>query len=308
MKWAGMKVHCVLTLLLTGATLAFAQGDNVNVDDLLKDGEQWLRENVDEKTLSALADMDPKELEKLCRELEQRFQGEVVIDLASLRPFAVALLPELEKYEETRPYAAWLRARLDYVDVAERLRPAVPPPTKPVPNPPPQVERQAWQTQLEKRPQPSAAEKYVSRLKPIFAAQQVPTELVWLAEVESVFNPSARSPAGAAGLFQLMPATARQQGLSLRPQDERLNPEKSAYATARHLKYLHGTFKDWKLAIAAYNAGEGRVRELLKRHKATTFDDIAVRLPAETQMYVPKVEATLQRREGVQLAKLASPS
>lgn len=302
-----MKLRCIAALILTGASLAFTRDENVNLDDLLKSGEQWLRENVDEKTLSALSDMEPEELEKLCRELEKRFQGEYVIDLASLRQFAVALVSELEKHEETQPYAGWLRARLDYMVVAERLRPAVSPSIKPVPNPPPQMERQVWQTQLDNRPLPPAAEKFVSRLKPIFAAQQVPSELVWLAEVESLFDPRAQSPSGAAGLFQLMPGTARQQGLSLRPRDERLNPEKSAQATARYLKYLHGRFTDWKLSVAAYNAGEGRVRELLNKHKATTFDDIAIRLPAETQLYVPKVEATLQRREGVQLAKLANP-
>ena len=67
---------------------------------------------------------------------------------------------------------------------------------------------------------------------------------------------------------------------------------------------LHEKFPDWRLAIAAYNAGEGTVQNLLKRHKATTYDAIASHLPSETQMYVPKVEATLRRREGVKLAEL----
>ena len=58
------------------------------------------------------------------------------------------------------------------------------------------------------------------------------------------------------------------------------------------------------LALAAYNAGEGRVQGLLKKHQATTFDQIAARLPAETQMYVPKVEAALLRREGRKLNEL----
>ena len=71
---------------------------------------------------------------------------------------------------------------------------------------------------------PAGAQTYVPRLKPIFVAGGVPAELVWLAEVESSFNPEARSPIGAAGLFQFMPATAKSVGLSLSPQDERLNP------------------------------------------------------------------------------------
>ena len=63
----------------------------------------------------------------------------------------------------------------------------------------------------------------------------------------------------------------------------------------------------WRLALAAYNSGEGTVQNLLKRHKATTYDAIASHLPAETQMFVPKVEATLQRREGMKLADLPPP-
>ena len=102
-------------------------------------------------------------------------------------------------------------------------------------------------------------------LKPVFADEQAPSELVWIAEVESSFDPQARSPAGAAGLFQLMPATARRFGLKTWPLDQRLNPEKSARAAAKYLDYLHGRFKDWRLALAAYNAGEGTVQKLLHR-------------------------------------------
>src|SRR6185436_16827776 len=132
-------------------------------------------------------------------------------------------------------------------------------------------------------------------------------ELVWVAEVESSFNPQARSPAGAVGLFQLMPTTARALSLSLQPEDERLQTGKSARAAARHLRHLHERFGDWRLALAAYNAGETRVGDLLKKHKARTFDSIADRLPAETQMYVPKVEATLGKREGLALSELRIP-
>jgi membrane-bound lytic murein transglycosylase D len=70
---------------------------------------------------------------------------------------------------------------------------------------------------------------------------------------------------------------------------------------------LYRQFGDWRLALAAYNAGEGRVQRLLDRHKTRSFDRIARHLPAETQMFVPKVEATLLRREGVELAKLSRP-
>ncbi len=144
-------------------------------------------------------------------------------------------------------------------------------------------------------------------MKPIFAAQKVPPQLVWLAEVESSFDPRARSPVGAAGLYQLMPGTAKSLGLSLRPSDQRQQPDKSALAAAKYLRYLYDRFKDWPLALAAYNAGEGRIRSLLEQHKARTFDQIAIHLPVETQMYVPKLEATLRRREGVDLSQLPAP-
>ena len=62
--------------------------------------------------------------------------------------------------------------------------------------------------------------------------------------------------------------------------------------------------KDWRLALAAYNAGEGTVDKLLAGRKTKTYDTIATRLPAETQMYVPRVEATVLRREGVRVGRL----
>jgi membrane-bound lytic murein transglycosylase D len=100
-----------------------------------------------------------------------------------------------------------------------------------------------------------------------------------------------------------MPATAKRFGLSCRPLDGRLRPEESAGAAAKYLQYLHGHFNDWRLALAAYNAGEGAIDRLLQGHKAATFDAIAPHLPAETQMYVPRVEATLLRREGIKLSQ-----
>ena len=129
-------------------------------------------------------------------------------------------------------------------------------------------------------------------------------EFVWLAEVESSFNPDAKSPAGASGLYQFMPATAGRFGLSLSPKDERLDPRKSARAAAQYLAILHRKFGDWQLALAAYNAGEGRVGRLLKSTGGTTFDDIAMQLPAETRMYIPKMRAVVQVREGVDLRTL----
>lgn len=251
-------------------------------------------------------EFDEEELLKLCQQLQARFQGDYVLDLAALRQGATTLIPLLEQSEETQPFAAWLKARLEYLEVAEQLKPSQPT-DKPLPNPAPEILRRAWQQRIAKLPAISPSAKLAARLKPYFEAQQVPSELVWLAEIESSFNPRARSPVGAVGLFQLMPATALQMGLRLRPQDERVDSDKSATAAAKYLRYLYVRFKDWRLALAAYNAGETRVRNLLNRHKVGTFDAIATHLPAETQMYVPRIEATILRREGVSLAGLTVP-
>jgi len=177
-------------------------------------------------------------------------------------------------------------------------------PPEPAPNPTPEKEREVWVSKLAGRPWPEKAKGYVPKLKPIFEEQKVPGQLVWLAEVESSFDADAQSPVGAAGMFQLMPATAKRFGLRTWPFDQRYKPEASARAASSYLQVLHKRFKDWRLALAAYNAGEGTVQRLLDQRKAHTYDQIAPYLPAETQLYVPKVEATLQRREGVKLSEL----
>ena len=304
-RWRCWCVGWLVAGCVAGGAVAAAPPDEMR---------QWLRENLDPEVLAAFGEVDEELLAKCCRALQEQFQGDYVIDLAALRQGAAALVPVLEAHTETKPYAAWLKLRLDYLEVADELRLSIPPPraepgqpVAPVPNPEPAVQRRVWQQHVAHRSLPANAAKYVARLKPVFVAQQVPPELVWVAEVESAFDPRAQSPVGAAGLFQLMPVTATQQGLRLHPADERLEPEKSAAAAAKYLRYLYGRFHDWRLALAAYNAGETRVRGLLARQPGKTFDAIAVRLPAETQMYVPKIEAVILRREGVGLAKLTGP-
>jgi membrane-bound lytic murein transglycosylase D len=310
-----VKLRGIVGILLASGLVAFAQTNTPEFQDLFESARQWAEENLDENVLRTLEEADQEKVAKLFSQLEQGFQTNYVFDLAAIKDTAKTVLPLLESYEETLPYAAWLKTRLDYLEVADELRLATPPPKvepgkppQPLPNPTPEKEREIWVAKVAQRPWPKAASDYVPRLKPVFTAQQVPAELVWLAEVESSFDRKARSPAGARGLFQLMPDTAKRFGLSLFPWDQRVQAEPSARAAAQYLKYLHDRFKDWRLAVAAYNAGEGTVQRLLERHKARSFDRIAVHLPAETQMFVPKVEATLLRREGVRLAKLASPS
>jgi membrane-bound lytic murein transglycosylase D len=305
-----VKILCAF-LLLAGALTALGQTNTVTVDDLMQSAQEWANDNLDENILQALQNTDQEKVRQFFDSLQKNFQGEYVINLAQLRDTAKTVVPILESYEETAPYAAWLKTRLDYLDAAEELRLRIPPPkTVPgLPPPPlfkpdPEQVREIWVRKISTRPPPSEAKPYVSALKPIFSQQKVPSQLVWVAEVESSFNPEARSPVGAAGLFQLMPDTAKRFGLSTWPFDQRLEPEPSARAAATYLGVLHEKFKDWRLALAAYNAGEGTVQNLLKRHKATTYDAIASHLPAETQMFVPKIEATLQKREGITLSEL----
>ena len=136
------------------------------------------------------------------------------------------------------------------------------------------------------------------RLRADFAAEGVPPDLAWLAEAESSLNPAARSPAGAKGLFQLMPGTAHALGLGTFLPDERSDPDKAARAAARYLRTLYGKFGGWPLALAAYNAGEGRVGRLLASRGASDFAGVAPGLSVETRMYVPKVLALVAVRTG----------
>lgn len=272
---------------------------------LLEGADQWLAENIDDSVLDALG-IDRDRTAQFLKDLQKQFQGEYVLDLAGLRDTATQLVPVLNKFEETEPYAIWLQAHLDYFEAADRLRKRAGTNVSPrTIKPNAQAERAVWVEVIEQRPAWPVPVETITRLKQIFREAKAPPELVWVAEVESSFNPRARSPVGAAGLYQLMPVTARTLDLSVGLfRDERLDRDKCARAAARYLKHLHDRFGDWRLALAAYNAGETRVAELLRRKKARSFDAIATSLPAETQMYVPKVEAVIHKREGKALTSL----
>lgn len=128
----------------------------------------------------------------------------------------------------------------------------------------------------------------------VFAAHGIPTDLQHLAMVESGYNPTARSRAGAVGMWQFMPSTG--QGMGLRVDslvDERMDPVRSTVAAARHLRALHRSFADWPLAAAAYNAGGGRVRDAATRSGARGFWQMLEwgYLPQETRTYVPRLYA-----------------
>lgn len=118
----------------------------------------------------------------------------------------------------------------------------------------------------------------------------MPLELKYLPVIESALNPTAVSRAGAAGLWQFMPATAKGLGLEINSLvDERRDPVRSSEMGAKYLKELYGIYGDWSLAIAAYNCGPGNVNKALKRAGGDKKDfwEIYPFLPAETRGYVP---------------------
>ena len=134
-------------------------------------------------------------------------------------------------------------------------------------------------------------EMFLPYVLPIIKEEGVPEILAYLPVIESNGNPAAVSRAGAAGLWQLMPKTARLYGLKVnRYIDERFDIEKSTRAAVRYLKRLYKIFGKWDLAIAAYNAGPGKINRLLKRYNTDSFWDLA-KLPDETLNYVPKFYA-----------------
>lgn len=127
-------------------------------------------------------------------------------------------------------------------------------------------------------------------------AEGLPKGLAYLPVIESAYLPTLTSRAGAYGIWQFMPATAREYGLRVDWWiDERADPELSTRAAARFLKDLHRMFGDWSLALAAYNCGPGRVRRTLENAGATTFWELLEKglLPKETRGYVPTFYATL---------------
>ena len=143
---------------------------------------------------------------------------------------------------------------------------------------------------------------YVPIFEEALEAYQIPLELKYLPVIESALNPKAVSRVGAGGLWQFMPATAKQYGLTINSLvDERRDPVKASYAAAHLLKDLYQIFGDWNLVIAAYNCGPQNIKKAIQRHRAARgrTDDEAMTaedkdywqlypyLPAETRGYVP---------------------
>lgn len=264
--------------------------------------------------------LGPDELLAFFKRLETAGQQEDLKAFAGLAPETKAAIAAMQTLPDYAEYADWLREQLADMEAAQEAvtpprAPPVPPdgPAKPKDPLPPKVgERvplyEMWVGRVGQRPRPPRADEHLPVVRAAFAAEGVPEALAWLAETESSFNPRARSPAGARGLFQLMPDTAKSLGLSLLPFDQRTQPQASARAAAAYLKKLYARFGDWPLALAAYNGGEGRVSRTLKAQGARDFAGIAEHLPAETRLYVPKVLATVRVRAGVAPGELSAPT
>jgi len=309
-----------LGCVLSGAVLHAAQPAppvTTEADELFRVGRQLFEVFAPDEVKAQYEFPSKARWDAFVVKFQRALEGDSMAELASCAAEGRDALKALRMVPGYEDLADWFEQRIDAIEGAQQslqppgtlpqpktpARPGVPAPStfQPVPH------YNLWLARVRDRPVPARAAALLPTLRAAFVAEGVPAELAWLAEAESSLNPVARSPVGAKGLFQFMPDTAKAQGLSTWLPDERTDPEKSARAAARYLRTLHGKFGNWALALAAYNAGEGRVSRTLAQSQGKTYTAIAESLPAETRMYVPKVCALIATRTGVPPERIGRP-
>ncbi|MEP7354013.1 MAG: transglycosylase SLT domain-containing protein, partial [Acidobacteriota bacterium] len=136
--------------------------------------------------------------------------------------------------------------------------------------------------------------KYGDVIRRVLADRGLPQELIYVAQLESAFNPRAVSYAAAVGMWQFVHSAGTEHGLYVsNAVDDRMDPEKATYAAASYLGELYNHFGDWHLALAAYNCGPGCVDSAIRRTGYADFWELSRlhALPQQTQNYVPVVVA-----------------
>lgn len=138
--------------------------------------------------------------------------------------------------------------------------------------------------------------RYKELVASILKTEGVPPEIFYLGLIESGYVTHAKSHASAVGIWQFIQGTGRRYGLRVnRYVDERKDPVRATRAAARYLRDLYEQFQSWELAMAAYNAGEGRIAQAIRRGGTRDYWQLSHRgyLPAETKDYVPKFMAAV---------------
>lgn len=161
--------------------------------------------------------------------------------------------------------------------------------------------REAFEAQMRRRA------RYQDLILEELAARDLPADLIYLAWIESGFLHSVESHAGAVGLWQFMPATARWMGLRVDDVvDERRDPVRSTRAAVEFLHRLHSRYGSWHLALAAYNGGPTRVSRIVRHHAEgpwgheSQYWQVLEHLPRETGQYVPRFLAVRALAESME--------